>query len=148
LDKYRYADSKKTLENGEKEYIQNVLKYEYGDQLRELLAQNEAIIYVCGAEAAKEGVDNVLAEIAGFKRDSAEAKAFINDLESKCVLQSTASKPERFFNKWKDVNPLTDHRMPMSEKQRENNPDNWTRRVLPIAEIREGKAAKGYAQRA
>lgn len=133
LKEYHYADSKVKLDNGEKAYIQNVLKDKYGGKLGELLAQEEAVIFVGGAEDAKKAVDATLSEIAGFERDTDAARIFIKGLEDRCMVQSTASKPERFFNKWRDENHSTDHRKPMPEEQREKNPDRWTQRIEKTA---------------
>lgn len=141
LDDYRYADSTADLPNGEKGRIQHVLKAEYGDELRSLLEEEKAMVYVCGAMDAKEGVDEVLAEIVGFGRGSDEAAEYIRQLMDKWLIQSTASKPDRFFTAWRDAQShAPGYREPKPRVSWTNDQvggksasgGGWTRRVYPV----------------
>lgn len=139
LDAYHYADSTLSLPDGEKGRVHNVLKAKYGEELRGLLAQEKAMVYVCGAKEARDDVDAALAEIAGFGRGSKEAGAFVAELEDKCLIQSTASKPDRFFTFWREQqSELPSYWLPQTREswtakvggKSASTPEAWAKRIV------------------
>lgn len=117
---------------GGRYYIQDVLQANYGNQMDADLREGKAKVYVCGTQGALRGVFSKWPE--AFR-------------ESKASLQHTASIPGRFFEHgWKQLNQFTSHREPMPVENRAENPAAWTRRMLKIAEVREGDAARTHAR--
>lgn len=117
---------------GGRYYIQDVLQAAYGQHLEEDIRAGKAKIYVCGTQGALRGVFGKWAD------------AFRNSANS---LQHTASVPGRFFeHAWKQANQVTSYREPMPVQNRGENPGAWTRRMLKIAEVQEGEAARSHAR--
>lgn len=114
-----------------KYYIQDVLQAAYGQHLEQDIRDGKAMVYVCGTQGALRGVFSKWPE--AFRANPAS-------------LQHTASIPGRFFEGfWKGRNQLTSHREPLPEDRRsQGNPGAWTKRVLKIVEVREGKNAHNH----
>jgi sulfite reductase alpha subunit-like flavoprotein len=122
----------KTADGG-RYYIQDVLESSYGKQMDADIRAGRATVYVCGTQGALRGTFSKWPD--AFRT-------------SKNALQHTASVPGRYFeHMWKRLNQLTDHREPLPVERRAENPGAWTSRVLHIAEIREGAAARTQAGR-
>lgn len=118
---------------GGRYYVQDVLQAAYGKTMDADIRAGKAMVYVCGTQGALRGVFSKWPE------------AFRN---SKHSIQHTASVPGRYFEHlWKRLNQLTDHREPLPVERRAENPGAWTSRVLAIAEVREGAAARSQAAR-
>jgi hypothetical protein len=143
LDAYHYADSAKGMR------IQNELKARYGKKLKGLLENDKVMVYVCGAMGAKDSVNQVLAEIAGFKNNPEKAAALIAELEDKCLVQSTASTPDRFFIKWHDQQSTSGYLLPKDRQswtekvggKSASNPESWAQ-VISSGESRAGGAGR------
>lgn len=143
LDDYVYADSAKEVR------VQNALQAHYGEELKGLLKNDKAMVYVCGAMGAKDSVNDVLAEIAGFERGSDDAAAFIAELEEKCLVQSTASKPDRFFTTWCKQQELSSYLLPKDRQswtekvggKSASNPEGWAQ-VISSGQSRAGSAGR------
>jgi sulfite reductase alpha subunit-like flavoprotein len=112
-----------------KPYVQAALETHYGHGLEQAVSDRKAIVYVCGALGALEGVVQKWPQCFADKPEA---------------LQRTASLPDRYFNNyWQRKTIATHHLEPLPSARRRPETCAWTQRILRISPTSQQQAAHG-----